>query len=106
MVRSNKINPGAKVARERLRTLHDQNHGGKWVALQKQDILPILAISEIYDNPPNVTISKKDVLKFIKDGKIVINNPLIREILRSSTYDPTIGSDYSMVTPQPIIDAK
>jgi len=106
LVRSDKISPGAKVARDKLKTLHDQKHGGKWVALQKQDILPILAISRIYDDPPSVTISKKDVLNFIKDGKIVINNPLIREILRPSTYDPMIDGDYRMVIPQSIINAE
>ena len=79
LVRSKKINRGAKVPRECLeKLLHKQ--GGEWVKLQSQDIKPLLAIWFVY-NCQSYELSKEQIFDFIKQEQIAINNPLVREIL-------------------------
>ncbi|MEM7714466.1 MAG: hypothetical protein AAF349_12985 [Cyanobacteria bacterium P01_A01_bin.68] len=79
LVRSKKINPGAVKANEYLKQLlHEQ--GGEWVMLQSQDIKPLLAIWFVY-NCEGYELTKEQIVDFIKQEQIAINNPLIREIL-------------------------
>ncbi len=79
MIRSKTISPTAKVARACLqKLLHEQ--GGEWVMLQSDDIKPLLAISSVY-HCKNYELTKEQIFDFIKQNKLVINNPLIREIL-------------------------
>ncbi|MBD0261363.1 MAG: hypothetical protein ICV78_01185 [Tolypothrix sp. Co-bin9] len=80
LVRSKKINPGAKLAKERLQKLLKEK-GGEWVLLQKKDIKPLLAISYVYDNCESYQIPEQEIFDYIKENKLAINNPLIREIL-------------------------
>ena len=54
--------------------------GGEWVKLQKDDIEELLAIWFVY-NSKNDEIKQEEVLDFIKQKLIAINNPLVREIL-------------------------
>ncbi|MDJ0675238.1 MAG: hypothetical protein QNJ36_07660 [Calothrix sp. MO_167.B42] len=80
LVRSKPINETAAVARQYLRQLLSPRLGGKWVALRKEDIKPLLAISCVYKN--NITELNNDIIiNFIKQNKLVINNSLIREIV-------------------------
>ncbi|MBV6623257.1 MAG: hypothetical protein KI793_10035 [Rivularia sp. (in: Bacteria)] len=79
LVRSKKISPAATLANQRLKILlHDK--GGEWVMLQSQDIKPILAILSVY-NCESYELTKEQIFDFIKEEKIAINNPLVREIL-------------------------
>lgn len=80
LVRSKKINSGAAVAREYLRKLL-QEKGGEWVLLQSQDIKPLLAISFVYSNRESYELSEEQILDFIQQKQLAINNPLIREIM-------------------------
>ncbi|MBW4675336.1 MAG: hypothetical protein KME52_15340 [Desmonostoc geniculatum HA4340-LM1] len=80
LVRSKKINPGASVPQECLRILL-KKRGGEWVLLQKEDIKPLLAISSIYYNWRSCELTEEQIFDFIKQKKLAINNPLVREIL-------------------------
>ena len=79
LVRSKKINSTAVKANKYLKQLlHEQ--GGEWVKLQSQDIKPLLAIWSVY-SCESYELTKEQIFDFIKEEKIAINNPLVREIL-------------------------
>ncbi|AFY50034.1 hypothetical protein Nos7524_4275 [Nostoc sp. PCC 7524] len=80
LVRSKQINSGAALARERLRILL-QERGGEWVALQSQDIKSLLAIYFVWYNSESYELTEEQIFDFIEQKQLVINNPLIREIL-------------------------
>ncbi|GAX42447.1 hypothetical protein NIES4075_34480 [Tolypothrix sp. NIES-4075] len=80
LIRSKKINSGAAVPRECVRKLLKEL-GGEWVMLQSQDIKPLLAILFVYENCENYQITEQEIFDFIKENKLAIDNPLIREIL-------------------------
>lgn len=80
LVRSNKINPGASGAKNFIKKLL-QEKGGEWVLLQSQDIKPLLAIRSVWDNHETYELSEEKILDFIRQKRLAIDNPLIREIL-------------------------
>ena len=105
LVRSNKITLGAAVARDCLRILL-QEQGGKWVMLQSQDIKPLLAIAFVY-NCEDYELNEEQVFDFIKQKKIAINNPLIREIMSKpseQTPDNFTDDDLLISIPQSVYD--
>ncbi|MEH1921575.1 hypothetical protein [Nostoc sp.] len=107
LVRSKKINSGAKLARERLRILL-QEKGGEWVGLQSQDIKPLLAIYFVWYNSESYELTDQQIFDFIGQEKLAINNPLIREILSDpSGQEPTNLTDDGLPIsiPQPIANA-
>jgi hypothetical protein len=79
LVRSKKIGNNATAARENLRKLLKQ--GGEWVSLQFQDIKPLLAIFFVWENRDSYELTEDQIFEFTKHRKIVITNPLIKEIL-------------------------
>lgn len=80
LVRSKKISPAAALANQRLKILlHEQ--GGEWVMLQSQDIKPLLAIWFVLRSCESYELTKEQIIDFIKQEQIAINNPLVREIL-------------------------
>jgi hypothetical protein len=80
LVRSKKINSGAVLANQYLKQLL-LHQGGEWVMLQKQDIKPLLAIWFVLRSCESYELKKEQIIDFIKQEQIAINNPLIREIL-------------------------
>jgi hypothetical protein len=80
LVRSKKINPGAKAAKDGVRTLLSEK-GGEWVLLQSQDIKPLLAILFVYENRESYELSEEQIIDFIQQKRLAIDNSLIREIL-------------------------
>ncbi|RCJ41790.1 hypothetical protein A6769_02490 [Nostoc punctiforme NIES-2108] len=93
LVRSKNINPGAGLARERLRILLKEK-GGEWVSLQSQDIKPLLAIYFVWYNKDSYELTEEEVFDFIEQKQLAINNPLIREILSDpSGQEPTNLTD-------------
>ncbi len=93
LVRSKKINSGAGLARERLRILLKEK-GGEWVGLQGQDIKPLLAIYFVWYLRDSYALKEEQIFDFIKQKKIAINNPLVREILSDpSGQEPTNLTD-------------
>ncbi|MDZ8024764.1 MAG: hypothetical protein RMX65_018500 [Nostoc sp. DedQUE01] len=114
LVRTNVITQGARVARERLKILLDKRKGGKWVALQSEDIQTLLAISWVYWGSENYGITEEkdildfqeQVLDFIKHKKIAINNPLIREILSPPSYEHWVDNEFPIAIPQSIANTE
>lgn len=80
LVRSKNINTNATKARTYLRKLLKEQ-GGEWVSLQFQDIKPLLAIFAVWENRDSYELTDDQIFAFIKQRKIVITNPLIKEIL-------------------------
>jgi hypothetical protein len=80
LVRSKKINPGARVALDGVRKLLKEK-GGEWVLLQAQDIKPLLAILFVYKNQESYELSEEEVIDFIQQKRLAVDNPLVREIL-------------------------
>jgi hypothetical protein len=79
LVRSKKISPSAKVAKDNLKILLQQK-GGKQVKLQTQDIKPLLAIYFLVHSEDD-KLTKAEVFDFMKQQKLAIDNQLIREII-------------------------
>lgn len=72
--------PGAAKAREILRKLLTEK-GGEWVGLQKQDIEPLLAVWFVFENQESNELTDEQIFDFLEKTQLVINNPLIKEIL-------------------------
>ncbi|MBD2436416.1 hypothetical protein [Nostoc sp. FACHB-110] len=114
LVRSNVIRPGATVAKEKLKLLLDRRKGGKWVALQSVDIQSLIAITWVYWGSENYGITgeneilefQNQVLDFMDEKKIAVNNPLIREILKPPSYDHWIDNEFPIAIPQPMVNAE
>ncbi|MEA5617808.1 hypothetical protein VB711_08150 [Cronbergia sp. UHCC 0137] len=93
LIRSKTISPGAYVPQQCLQILL-KKQSGEWVILRREDIKPLLAISSIYYNCRNYELTEEQIFDFMKQEKIVINNPLIREILSDpSGQEPTNLTD-------------
>ncbi|MEH1806821.1 hypothetical protein [Nostoc sp.] len=93
LVRSKIISQNAVLARKHLRLLLQQK-GGEWVALQSQDIKPLLAIYFVWYNSESYELTDEQIFDFIGQEKLAINNPLIREILSDpSGQEPTNLTD-------------
>jgi hypothetical protein len=102
LVRSNKINAGAKEAKNRVKQLLKEQ-GGEWVLLQSQDIKPLLAILSVLDNRESYELSEEQILDFIKEKRLAIDNPLILEILSDPSGqepDNLIDTDMPVSIPQ------
>ncbi|MEH1765525.1 MAG: hypothetical protein V7K76_08620 [Nostoc sp.] len=107
LVRSKKISPNATLARQHLRILLKEK-GGEWVSLQSQDIKPLLAIYFVCCNIESYELKGEQIVDFIEQTKLAINNPLIREILSApSGQEPTNLTDDGLPIsiPQPIANA-
>jgi hypothetical protein len=106
LVRSKKINSGARVALDCVRELL-KDKGGEWVLLQSQDIKPLLAILFVYDNRESYEVSEEQIFDFIRQNRLAINNPLIREILSDPSGqepDNLTDEDLPVRIPQSISD--
>ncbi|BAY27967.1 hypothetical protein NIES2100_77940 [Calothrix sp. NIES-2100] len=106
LVRSKKINRGAVLAKTHLQKLL-QKLGGEWVSLQAQDIKPLLAIALVYFNSKSYDLTEEQVIDFIKQKKLAINNPLIREIISDPSGqepDNLTDDELPMRIPQSISD--
>lgn len=101
LVRSNKINSGAGGAKSRVNQLLQK--GGEWVVLQSQEIKPLLAIQSVWDNAESYELSKEQILDFITQKKLAIENPLVLEILSDPSGqvpDNLIEEDIPISIPQ------
>jgi hypothetical protein len=92
LVRSKKLNP--KTQGEQLLNNMLNEQGGEWVILKFSEIQPLLAVSLVYESCDEYEVSQEDVVTFMQQQELVINNMLIREIL----------SDPSGQTPLEVID--
>lgn len=92
LIRSNKLNYGAGGAKKCVEKLLQK--GGEWVVLQSQEIKPLLAIQSVWDNRESYELGEEQILDFIVQQRLAIDNPLILEIL----------SDPSGQVPENLID--
>ncbi|MGB7713227.1 MAG: hypothetical protein WBL95_27450 [Microcoleus sp.] len=107
LVRSKKISPSANKARESVRTLLNEK-GGEWVLLRGEDIKPLLAIQLVLENRESYKLSEAEIIDFIKQKQLAINNPLIREILSDpSGQEPEnlMDEDMPVSIPQGVSDS-
>lgn len=80
LVRAKQISKGARAARNHLSKLLNEQ-GGEWVALLEEHIKPLIAIDALYTKLDNYELTKAQVDEFITENNLIINNPLVKEIL-------------------------
>lgn len=80
LVRSKKVGRGTK-AEEYLNQLLSPSLGGEWVMLKAEDIKPLLAIHSVMNSRDDYELSENDIIDFMTQKRIAIDNYLIREIL-------------------------
>ncbi|MEQ8974138.1 MAG: hypothetical protein RIE73_27555 [Coleofasciculus sp. C1-SOL-03] len=108
LVRSKKINSGARLAQNNVRKLL-QEKGGEWVLLQAKDITPLLAILFVHENRESYELSEDQIFDFIKQKQLAIDNALIREILSDPSGqepDNLTDDDLPMRVPQTVADVE
>ncbi|ERT06307.1 AAA domain protein [Lyngbya aestuarii BL J] len=93
LVRSKKISPNARSARQYLNQLLHKK-GGEWVALKPEHIKPLLAIFQVDKERESYELTSEDIQSYIDEKGLAINNPLIQEILSDpSGQEPDIITD-------------
>lgn len=58
-----------------------QEQGGEVVVLKKDDIKPLAALHQIYEEAENYGFTKQEVIEFVKELNLAAKNPLLCEIL-------------------------
>lgn len=81
LVRSKQISRNAAKAQEYLKQLLSSELGGEWVLLKNEDIKPLLAILQVQKAREDYEVSQEQIIDFIVQQRIAIDNYLIREIL-------------------------
>ncbi|KOP27125.1 hypothetical protein AMR41_07185 [Hapalosiphon sp. MRB220] len=81
LVRSKQINKSANLAQKYLSQLLSQQLGGEWVLLKPEDLKPLLAVHFVMRGREDDELSEEQILDFIRQKRIAIDNYLIREIL-------------------------
>ncbi|TBR60947.1 hypothetical protein B4U84_08985 [Westiellopsis prolifica IICB1] len=81
LVRSKQINKSANVAQKYLSQLLSEQLGGEWVLLKPEDLKPLLAVHFVMRGREDDELSEEQILDFIRQKRIAIDNYLIREIL-------------------------
>jgi hypothetical protein len=79
LVRSKKLNP--RTEGERLLNQMLSEQGGEWVVLKFNDVQSLLAISLVHESCDEYEVSPAEVLTFMQQQELAVNNLLIREIL-------------------------
>ncbi|MDX2254513.1 MAG: hypothetical protein NW214_03265 [Pseudanabaenaceae cyanobacterium bins.39] len=80
LIRSYQIARGASVPQECVRKLIKEQ-GGEWVVLLQEHIKPLLALGLIREEIEKYDLTLEQLWDFINENRLVIDNPLIREIL-------------------------
>ncbi|KST63744.1 P-loop NTPase fold protein [Mastigocoleus testarum] len=80
LVRSKQVGSGTQT-KKCLNQLLSPSLGGEWVLLKAEDIKPLLAIYFVMNSCDDYELSEDQIIDFIVQKRIVIDNYLIREIL-------------------------
>lgn len=80
LVRSTSIPMNWRRGKE-LATQLTQCQSGEVVVLKKEHIRPLLAIEQIHNQAADYGLTAEEVCKFVRDLRLIENNPLIDEIL-------------------------
>ncbi|NJN73871.1 MAG: hypothetical protein HC799_14195 [Limnothrix sp. RL_2_0] len=106
LVRSRKINPTA-YASQKLKDKLLLEQGGEWILLAAEEIKPLLAIHELYQNLKDADFSEDELMKYIQDKRFFVDNLLIKEILSApegvepeDTLDEDVSGDLNNSCPQ------
>ncbi|RUS97394.1 hypothetical protein DSM106972_084970 [Dulcicalothrix desertica PCC 7102] len=81
LIRSKEINKGAARAQQYLSDLLSPALGGEWVLLKSEDIKPLLAAHLVMKAREDYELSEEQVIDYIRQKRIAVDNYLIREIL-------------------------
>jgi hypothetical protein len=81
LVRSKQVSRNAARAKQYLSELLSPQLGGEWAMLKKEDIKPLLAINSVMNAREDYELSKEQIIDFIVQKRIALDNYLIREIL-------------------------
>jgi hypothetical protein len=81
LVRSKQVNRSAARAQQYLSQLLSPQLGGEWAMLKKEEIKPLLAIYSVMNAREDYELSKEQIIDFIVQKRIALDNYLIREIL-------------------------
>lgn len=60
------------------------DRGGKWVDLNRADITPLLALRWIHQHREEYGIQENQILEYIRDRRLVVENRLMQAIVRDS----------------------
>jgi hypothetical protein len=80
LVRSKNISSGTK-AKQYLDQLMSKSLGGEWVLLKNEAIKPLLAINYVMKTRNDYELTEAQIIDFVIQNRIVIDNNLIRQIL-------------------------
>jgi hypothetical protein len=80
LVRSKPISSSAAKAQDYLRSLL-LTQQGEWVLLTSEHIKPLLSILFVHKRMTDYEVSEEQIFEFLLQKRIVIDNPLVREIL-------------------------
>jgi hypothetical protein len=80
LVRSLRIAKGAAIPQDCVRKLLKEQ-GGEWVVLIEEHIKPLIALSLVYEKIEDYELTEEQLFEFTAENRLVIDNPLIREIL-------------------------
>jgi hypothetical protein len=98
LVRSKPIADGAKVTQQAVMDLLQNK--GEWVLLMKEHITPLLAVLSLQNRLEDYEIKLDEFSNFLKEKRIIIDNPLIREILsKPSGKPPKVAQDVAPTIP-------
>jgi hypothetical protein len=80
LIRSNHFDANDQESQSYLMKLVKEKEG-QWVILEKEDIIPLLAIRFVYDNNENYHLTEDEIFDFINQKGLASNNLLVREII-------------------------
>lgn len=80
IVRSKTISKTAKKAQNNLHKLLNEK-GGEWVNLKREEVLPLVAIREVYKSRQDYELEEQQVFDFIEQSQLAESNDLLLEIL-------------------------
>ncbi len=98
LVRSKPISNSAIATQQALMDLLQNK--GEWVLLMEKHIQPLLAVSFLQSRLEDYGIEQSEFSNFLREQRIIIDNPLIREILsKPSGKPPKISQDLAPSIP-------
>ena len=81
LIRSKQVSKNAAKAQQYLSQLLSPQLGGEWVLLKSEDIKPLLSILFVLQAREDYELNEEEIMDFIVQKRIAIDNYLIREIL-------------------------
>jgi len=80
LVRNKAISSHWQIA-SRYKTVLLDELGGEWVSFKDEELRPLLALRKVHQELENNDLTEADFQQFITEKRLIIDNPLLREIL-------------------------